>query len=212
MVVLPQILAGLALQVVESPELVDHRHVALVVVVDLPQAVLEPSDHGLGPVHLQLREAVPYAGKGHLDGTHHGIVGEAEKVVHGLLDVDVGTGLALVGERGRAALAGSHVAGVVIGQRDAQIEGGGPEPVVLGRGVAPAAGKLVELDPLEAQPGAVLELRHRVVNAAGGDDAHGNDAVGCRRHVFLGEELVVGPHQLAIEVVVLGLLQNERDL
>ena len=58
----------------------------------------------------------------------------------------------------------------------------------------------------------MLHLPHRVVEAADGDDAHGDDAVRRRRHVLLGQELVVGPHQLAVEVAVPGLLQHEGDL
>ena len=211
-VVLPQVLAGFPVQVVQAPELVDHGHVALVVVVKLPQAVLEPPDHGLGPVHLECRKAVPHAREGHLHRAHHGVVGKAEEVVHGLFHVHVGTGPAFVRKRGLAALAGTHVAGVVVGEGNAKVQGRGPEAVVVGRGVAAAARELVELDSLEAQLGAVLQFPHRVVDAAGGNDAHGNDPVGRRRHVFLAQELVVGAHQLAVKFAVPGLLQHEGDL
>ena len=42
--------AGLPVQVMKAPELVDHEHVMLVVVVELPQAIHEPPDHGLDPL------------------------------------------------------------------------------------------------------------------------------------------------------------------
>src|SRR6266571_6884195 len=97
-IALLQVFARHALEEMESPVLVDHRHVTFVVVVNLPQPILEPANHRLGPVDLERWKSVPDARECHLRAAEHGIVGEAEEVVQRLGDVNIGSGLAWVGE------------------------------------------------------------------------------------------------------------------
>ena len=100
----------------------------------------------------------------------------------------------------------------MIGERHAHVDGGGPELVVFGGGITLAARITVEFDAFHAELGAVLHFLDRVVDAGGGQGAHANQTVGCRRAIFFAEKFVVGANAIAIEIVVLGLPQDESDL
>src|SRR5207249_2478501 len=81
-----------ALQIVHAVDLVRQVLVALVVVVHLPQRVLEPADHGLGPVDAELRVTVPHARGGHLERGAGRVPAEAEEPVpHGVVAQSLGT-------------------------------------------------------------------------------------------------------------------------
>ena len=99
-------------------------------IVDLPQAIFEPADHGFRPVKFQFGKTVPHAGEGHLQRRGHGVVGEAGEKFKRVFLMDVVTGILGVEIIG-LAFARPHGAGIVIGERHAQIERGGPELVVF---------------------------------------------------------------------------------
>ena len=112
----------------------------------------------------------------------------------------------------RLPSSGSHVAGVVIGQRNSQIERCCPELVVLQRRITLAAGIAVELHAFHSEIDAVLQLFDCVIHAGGRQRAHTNQSIRRRRHVLLGEKLVIGADAIAIKIIVFGLTQHKGDL
>src|SRR5262245_9434327 len=65
-VVFPDVFAWFPFQTIETPMVMDHSDIAFVVIVDLPQAVLEPADHGLRPIKFEIWKTVPDTGKRYL--------------------------------------------------------------------------------------------------------------------------------------------------
>jgi hypothetical protein len=88
--------------------------------------------------------------------------------------------------------------------RDGQseVEGGGPERVVLPPRKGAPVGELVQVDALEAEPGAALHLRERRIQPALRHERHPDQAVRRHRAVLLPEEVVVGANHGEIGCVV----------
>src|SRR6266536_5510869 len=92
-VVFLDVFARFALQTIETPVIINHPDIAVVVVIDLPQAVLEPADHGLRPIKIEIWETVPDTGKRHLQRRGHARVGKASEESKRILLMNVGPGL-----------------------------------------------------------------------------------------------------------------------
>jgi len=87
-------------------------------------------------------------------------------------------------------------------QRHLHRDRGRPEAIVVGQWVRPAVGKHAEVDTLESQPRAVLELGERVGEIRPRNDAEPDETVARDDTVFVGQPVVVGPHSRAVQIVV----------
>src|SRR5262245_5205323 len=155
-ITLAQIFAGLALERRHAPLALSPVTIALVVVVDLREAIRQPANLSLGPVNFQVGETVEHAGKGELDRRERIVAGEAHQQAHriaawrralGYLAVMIDR--ALPGKSCRAAVG-------MRSYRHIEIDRGGPEAVVFGKGEAFAIGKFVETDAFIAGAGAIF--------------------------------------------------------
>src|SRR5262245_4011877 len=115
-VVLFNVFARFTLQTIETPVVMNHSDITVVMVVDLPQTVLEPADHGLCPIELEIRETVPDAGKCHLQRRGHARVGKASEESKRIFLMNVGARILRV-KKIRQSPARSHVAVAMIGKR-----------------------------------------------------------------------------------------------
>src|SRR5262245_36040817 len=94
----------------------NHSDITVVMVIDLPQAVLEPADHGLRPIELEIWETVPDAGKCHLQRRGHAWVGKTGEESKRIFLMDVRPRILRV-KKVRQSPARSHVAIAMIGKR-----------------------------------------------------------------------------------------------
>ena len=87
-------------------------------------------------------------------------------------------------------------------QRHLHVDRRRPEPVVLRRRIRLAVREHAEVDALEPEPRAVVELGDRVVDVRPRDDAEADQPIARDRAVLLAEPVVVRAHRRAIDVVV----------
>ena len=87
------IVARFPFQRFETPVVINHPDIALVVVIHLPQAVLQPADHRLRPVETEIGETVPDAGERHLQRRGQARVGKAGKESERIFLMNVRPGL-----------------------------------------------------------------------------------------------------------------------
>src|SRR5262245_27063397 len=92
-VVFLDVFARFTLQTIETPVVMNNVDIAVVVVIDLPQAVFEPADHGLRPIKLEIWETVPDTGKRQLQRRSQARVGKASEKSKRILLMDVRPGL-----------------------------------------------------------------------------------------------------------------------
>src|SRR5262249_50799498 len=94
----------------------NHSDITAVMVTALPQAVLEPADHGLRPIELEIRETIPDAGKCHLQRRGHARIGKASEESKRIFLMNVRSRILRV-KKVRQSPTRSHVAVAMIGKR-----------------------------------------------------------------------------------------------
>ena len=182
--------------------------VALVPVVGLLHPERHPAEPRLGEEDLQIGQAVEDAGHGELREAHRrrGARGTAapptprSSAARPSSSIS-GSASGILERRLRRART-ETVEADVHRQRHLHVDRRRPEPVVLRRRIRLAVREHAEVDALEAELRAVLELGDRVVDVRPRDDAEPDQPVARDRAVLLAEPVVVRAHRRAIDVVV----------
>src|SRR5215831_17614143 len=94
----------------------NHSDITVVMVIDLPQAVLYPADPGLRPIELETWETVPDAGKCHLQRRGHAWIGKASEESKRIFLMNVGPRILRV-KKVRQPPARSQIAVAMISKR-----------------------------------------------------------------------------------------------
>ena len=205
--VLSDVLARPLLERLEVEEPRGPVAVPLVPVVGLLHPERHPAQAGLGEKDLQLREAVEHAGQDEL-GEAHGRRRPQERQrdpFHQLSRPELRQDRRIdsrILEGGLRSARAQAVEADVHGQGHLHVDRGRPEAIVLGRRIGFAAREHAQVDALEPELHAVLELGDRVGDVGPRDDAEADEAIARHRAVLLPEPVVVGADRRTVHVLV----------
>src|SRR4029077_13311723 len=191
-ITLAQIVAGPALERRHTPLTHCPVAVALVVVVDLREAVRKPANLSFGPVNAQRRKPVEDSRKGKLKRRQGVVAGKAHEESHRIAAGNDSPGsLAVMNDGTFARESGCAAIGM---RRDwhREIDRRGPETVVFGKRVAFTVRKFVETNAFESGARTILKCGDGIVDAGVWNHSHRNQPVRRERTVLLDQPAIVG--------------------